>query len=297
MSGFLPTFIEVATASVQPERVALVAHGILGSASNWRGFVRKLAETDALAATVRWLLVDLRHHGGSAASDVRPPLPDTVLSCAKDLVALTDSLGVTPALTIGHSFGGKVVLAHADHLVATGGTPPRGVWLLDSSLSTEDVSASASRDDATTGDDVARVIAALRQIPLPIENREALVTTLRDRGFSLGLAQWMTTNVEGRTGEGYRWRFDLDGIEALIGDYFATDAWAMVTTVAARTKVGVVRGGRSDRVPDNDATRLTTLPGVEVHTLAEAGHWVHVDDPEGLRRLFAQAVADAFVSD
>ncbi len=297
MSGFLPTFIEVATASVHPDRVALVAHGILGSASNWRGFVRKLVETDALAATVRWLLVDLRHHGGSAASVVRPPLPDTVKACAKDLVALTDSLGVTPTLSLGHSFGGKVVLAHADHLVATGRTAPRGVWLLDSSLSTEDVSAGASRDDATTGDDVARVIAALREIPVPIESREALVTTLRDRGFSLGLAQWMTTNVEGRAGQGYRWRFDLDGIEALIGDYFATDAWAMVATVAAKTKVGVVRGGRSDRVSEQDVSRLQSMPGVEVHTLAEAGHWVHVDDPEGLRRLFVQAVAEAFVSD
>jgi pimeloyl-ACP methyl ester carboxylesterase len=88
-----------------------------------------------------------------------------------------------------------------------------------------------------------------------------------------------------------------DGIEALIGDYFATDAWAMVATVAAKTKVGVVRGGRSDRVRDEDVTRLQSMSGVEVHTLAEAGHWVHVDDPEGLRRLFVQAVAEAFVSD
>jgi len=308
VSGFLPAFIEVATASADPTdptgsadparathpaRVALVAHGILGSASNWRSFIRKLVDTDALAATFRWLLVDLRHHGSSSASVERPPLPDTVLSCAKDLVALTDSLGVTPTLSLGHSFGGKVVLAHADHLVTTGRTPPRGVWLLDSSLSPEDVSANASRDGASTGDDVARVIAALRTIALPIESREALVTTLRDMGFSLGLSQWMTTNVQGRAGPGYRWRFDLDGIEALISDYFATDAWAMVASVAARARVGVVRGGKSDRVSDSDATRLGTMPGVEVHTLAEAGHWVHVDDPDGLRRLFVRAVADA----
>lgn len=269
MSGFLPSYLEVVPSGTTPSKVALVAHGIMGSASNWRGFFRKLAE-DPAARDHRFILVDLRHHGKSEGA----PPPDTVRSCAEDLVALTEHLGVAPDVTIGHSFGGKVVLAHAD-LVS-----PRRVMVLDSSLGTE-----ASVREGT-GDEVSRVIGALRSLSPPFPTREALVDALTERGFSLGLARWMTTNLEGQAGEGYRFRFDLEGIERLIGDYFATDAWPILGRLGGRAHV--VRGERSDRIGLADVERLATL-GVEVTNLA-AGHWVHVDAPDALRAVIAQTL-------
>lgn len=302
-AGFIPSFIEVSAPGLGAEaELALVVHGILGSASNWRGFVRKLVETDPNAARLRWVLVDLRHHGASARGAVdeggaRPPPPDDLEGCADDLIRLTDHLGARVALTLGHSFGGKVVLAHAERLRAVGRELPRGVWFLDSSLSVEaplaeEPSGDTPRPEASTGDQVMRVIGALRRIPLPIPSREALVAALREQGFSLSLSQWMTTNVEGSVADGYRWRFDLDGIERLIAAYFATDAWPIATAIAPLTRVRAVSGGRSDRLSGADLARLRAMAGVEVMTLEEAGHWLHVDDPEGLRGLFARAALE-----
>lgn len=269
MSDFIPSHIEVLAAGSEPSKVALVAHGIMGSASNWRGFFRKLVEEPA-ARDYRFILVDLRHHGKSEGA----PPPDTVQSCAKDLVALTEHLGVRPDVTIGHSFGGKVVLAHADLVL------PRRVMVLDSSLGIDD----SVREG--TGDEVSRVISALRALSPPFPTREALVDALTEQGFSLGLARWMTTNLEGQAGEGYRFRFDLEGIERLIGDYFATDAWPILGRLGGRAHV--VRGERSDRISLADVERLETL-GVEVTNLA-AGHWVHVDAPDALRATISRVL-------
>lgn len=271
--GFIPSHLEVVAAGANPEKVALVAHGIMGSASNWRGFFRRLVE-DPRGAAYRWVLVDLRHHG---RSDGTPPGPDTVRSCAEDLVALTRNLGVTPTVTLGHSFGGKVVLGHADLAPVT----PERVLVLDSSLGIE-----RPAEPGSTVDDVFRVIDGLRSLPSPIPSREALVEALTGQGFSLMLARWMTTNLEGSADTGYRFRFDLDGIARLIGDYFTLDAWPMIGRLGARAHV--VRGDRSDRIPEVDAARLAEL-GVPVTTLA-AGHWVHVDAPDALREVIASAL-------
>lgn len=278
MATFLPSHLEVVAPGAHPSRVALVAHGIMGSASNWRGFFRKLVEearpdTPAVA-DFRWLLVDLRHHGRNAAT---PPPPDTVSACAHDLIALTDHLGVTPEVTIGHSFGGKVVLAHS----MAAPRPPGRVVVLDSSFGVEPPTSTRA-----VGDDVFRVIDALKGQAIPVVSREALVESLTAKGFSLGLARWMTTNLEGSATDGYRFRFDLDGIGRLIADYFEVDAWPILKELGSRGLV--VRGTRSDRVSQDDVVRLHTL-GVPLVEL-DAGHWVHVDAPEALRRILAEAV-------
>lgn len=272
-AGFIPSHLEVVAAGASPTKVALVAHGIMGSASNWRGFFRRLVE-DPRGAAYRWVLVDLRHHG---RSDGAPPGPDTVRSCAQDLVALTRHLGVTPTVTVGHSFGGKVALSYA----ALAPITPERVFVLDSSLGVE-----RPAEPGQTGDDVFRVIDGLRSLPSTLPSRDALVEALTGQGFSLGLARWMTTNLEGSAAEGYRFRFDLDGIGRLIGDYFTLDAWPLVEKLGAR--VQVVRGDRSDRVPEVDVGRLGVL-GVPVTTLS-AGHWVHVDAPDALREVIAAAL-------
>ena len=103
-----------------PDRWALLCHGILGSRRNWRSFARKLVDRQPDLGVVA---VDLRNHGDS------PPLdgPHTLASCAADLARLSEQLGIQPAILIGHSFGGKVVLKHAESL-------PAGleqVWVLD----------------------------------------------------------------------------------------------------------------------------------------------------------------------
>lgn len=275
---FVPHHLEVCAPGVTPARAALVVHGILGSAANWRSFVRKLVDTDPVAATFRWVLVDLRNHGDSLGA----PPPHTVRACAEDLSALEQALGLPFALSFGHSFGGKVALAHAALAPAL-----QGVWVLDTPLGLEPV------DDPLARSEVGRVMALLDTIPEPLPGRAELQARLEAAGLSRALAQWMTTNVRGTADTGYRWRFDLGGCKALIADYFALDAWPIARALAHRMAVHCVRGGRSDRFSVVELAQLEASPFIASHLLPSAGHWLHVDDPDGLRGLFAQAVRGA----
>ena len=66
------------------------------------------------------------------------------------------------------------------------------------------------------------------------------------QGFSLAIAAWMTTNLKRSPEGGLVWRFDLDGVEALIRDYFREDLWSMIEE-DHDCEVHLVRAQRSDR--------------------------------------------------
>jgi esterase len=245
-------------------RVALVVHGILGSGNNWRGFCKRLAER---CPDWRFVLVDLRGHGRSRSGSP----PHTVQAAAEDLLALP----LEPEALIGHSFGGKVVLAAA----ATRSSSLEQVWVLDAQP--------GPLVDAADHSEVVRVIAALRGVPQPLAGRSELVDLLKGLGFSRSLALWMTTNLK-QTPEGLVWRFDLDVVEQLIADYFERDLWPLLENPPMGTELHVLRAMASDRWSPEELERFEALPpwrGTELHELPDSGHWVHVDNPNGLLEI------------
>lgn len=253
-------------------RTAFLLHGILGSKQNWRVFSRRLAQR---LPDWRMVTVDHRNHGDFSGA----PGPHTLQACADDLARLADHLGA-PEVVSGHSFGGKVALTYAH---AHGGDLEQ-VWVLDA-LPGRD-------DDALSGgsNEVLAVMAALREIPVPLERRDDVVGELRLRGFSHGLARWMTTNLTRGQG-GYVWRFDLDAAHSMITDYFRQDLWPVVEAPRVAPEIHLVRAARSDRWTPGVLDRLANPPAgsaATLHVLEDAGHWVHADNPEGLLDLMVE---------
>lgn len=244
------------TATVQgapsegPRRRCLVLHGILGSGLNWRTFAKRLAEQ---SPGWEFELVDLRAHGRSTGFTA----PHTVESAARDLL----ELGPADAV-IAHSFGGKVALAYGQI------APVEQIWVLDASPGPLPPSA--------MDNDVARVIAAIGEVPQPLDTRSELIEFLRDRGFSRPISLWMTTNLTAK-GDGLVWRFDLPAVRALIGDYFHLDAWPWVDE-----RVRLVRAEDGGRWHGDELVRFEQHNGL---VLRDSGHWVHVDNPDGLLQL------------
>lgn len=251
-----------------PERWAWLLHGILGSGQNLRTVARRL-----VVDLPGWgfILPDLRNHGDSHAE----PPPHTIAACAADLDTLAAHLGLDVRTAIGHSFGGKVAMAWGAAREARGERVD-AVWALDVPPGKPDV-------PLATQSEVVRVVGALRQVPMPLPRREAIVERLVAGGFSPMLGQWMTTNLRPQDG-GFVWRFDLDGIEQLLRSYAATDLWPWLASPARRARVDVVRAGRSERWSDAELAKFSA-PNLHLHVMENAGHWVHVDDPDGLHRL------------
>lgn len=251
-------------------------HGILGSGSNWRGFARRFVERNPGWSAV---LVDQRNHGDSVGA----PSPHTLSACADDLWELAGELGGPPQLLVGHSFGGKVALTFAGQAGRLGATGPGAlerVWVLDAFPGPWP---GRPEDDA----EVVAVIGALSRIPQPLAAREDVVSHLTAAGFSMGLARWMTTNLR-HDGQGYRWRFDLVAVREMIADYFVADLWPVLDEPGPGLHIDVVRAEHSLRWSEQERARFAALPPdgpVRLHLLPDSGHWVHVDNPDGLMEM------------
>lgn len=252
--------------------VAFILHGILGSLGNWRSWARRFVRE---LPTWRAVLVDLRNHG---ANEPAPP-PHDLEACAKDLARLARALEVQPRVVVGHSFGGKVALTYARDQAEPS---LEQVWVLDSQL----------HGDPKEDREPASLIAHLRDMPAPFESREGMARRLTSAGFSPSVASWMTTNLERRGDGRFDWRFDLEGVVEMMRAYFATDLWPVVEDDDPYgPQLHIVRAERGDRWPDAVIERLETAAALSrrvfFHVLPDAGHWVHVDNPEGLLELVA----------
>jgi pimeloyl-ACP methyl ester carboxylesterase len=255
------------------EKTAMVLHGALGSAQNFNRFAQKLARA---RPEYRYVLVDLRHHGQSTGA----PPPNTLAACAADLSALGRSLGHEPEVLIGHSFGGKVAIEYARQ----GAPALQQVWVLDA------VPGAQAQTDQT---EIAAVIRAVRAVPMPAAQRRDVTRHLVEQaGLSSGLAEWMGTNLK-RQDDAYVWTFDLGGIEELMADYFRVDLWDFLASARERPEFQLIVAERSDRWTPALRERARALPAasrVVYQELADSGHWVHVDNPEGLLAIMQTAL-------
>lgn len=243
----------------------LVLHGIYGRGRNWTTISKRfVVERPDWAA----VLVDLRHHGDSPA--MTPP--HTIDNAATDLANFEDATGLHAAAVVGHSFGGKVALAHAerghDHL--------EQVWIVDSTPEARPPAGSAWG-----------MMAAIRAMPSTFASRAEAGALLQGAGFSAGVAAWMTSNLEYDEGR-YVWALEFDAMEQMLRDFFAGDFWSVVEAPPEDTVLHFVKAVDSSTLSDEAAARIEEAGRRHgrafVHRLA-GGHWLHVDNPDGLLDL------------
>ena len=79
----------------------------------------------------------------------------------------------------------------------------------------------------------------------------------------------------------------------MLSDYFEADFWPFLRAVPPSMVVHVVRAARSDRWRAADLAHFADVQAggrVRLHVLPDAGHWVHVDNPNGLSDLLVDAL-------
>jgi pimeloyl-ACP methyl ester carboxylesterase len=244
----------------RPGRWLYLAHGIFGAGRNWRAVARRVVERCPAWGAV---LLDLRHHGESTGF----PPPDTIAACAADIARLEEMTGRPASAILGHSFGGKVALEYA----ATAPPSLAQAWIVDSTLSSGE-----PRGDAV------QMLRTLRGLPCTFADRAAAVEALEASGFDPSVAGWMSTNLE-PSGNGLRWRFDLDALSSLLHDFFETDSWSVVEAAGgpelhfvAATESGILTGpelARLERAERQGRVRLYHVRG---------GHWLNAENPSAL---------------
>ena len=267
-------------------RTAFVIHGLLGQARNWRTFAKRLAQrvSDAGGPTWRFVLVDLRHHGGSRWSVHKRDPPSTLDAAAEDLRALATAVGA-PRMVIGHSLGGKVALTYGG--AALSRSEPLTVWALDSS------------PGEVVGDPhgVAVILDAVAALP-PVLDSRAQAGELLHGKVPDSIKAWLVSSLvpidnesqDGAATQGpLRFVFDLAGAWQLYDDYRARCAWHLFETPPAGVEVHMIRASKSKSwdMPSSKARLAALSPhaAARLHTVHGAGHWLHVTHPEEVMQI------------
>jgi pimeloyl-ACP methyl ester carboxylesterase len=258
---------------VRPERAIAFLHGILGSGKNL-----KTVATEFLEQRPGWsaCLVDLRGHGESPKGTPEP----SVEAAARDVVALATRVGLPLTSIVGHSFGGKVAL----EVARVGLASLREVVTLDSVPS--------ARAPITGGDSPLAIMKIIESLPEPVASISAFVDSLERAGLTRALGQWLAGSLQ-RKKDGVRFALDLEEVRALILDYFARDMWPVVESPPGETRIHLVIGERSDSYSEADRQRAMQIAAISDRVTVDvlpAGHWVHVDDPDGVLKTLLKRI-------
>jgi len=236
-------------------RVVILLHGLFGSSDNWHTVTQRLEQTFHVFA------LDQRNHGRSPHSE---EMDYPVM--AADVDRFFAARGLERALVLGHSMGGKTAMQLALHF-------PRRVEKLV-------VADMAPRAYAPAHD---QIFAALLALDLPkFQTRPQIEDALAPAIPNPVLRRFLLKNLgRGPTG-GFFWKMNLRDI--------AANYWRLREPVAGAapfTKpVLFIRGGESKYLqPEDEPLIHEWFPAAEIQTIAEAGHWVHADQPEEFLRL------------
>ena len=227
----------------------VMLHGLFGSARNLATVQTKLS------ARHRVVAMDLRNHGASPHA-----WGMEYESLAADVAETLDAIGVAACAVVGHSMGGKVAMRLALD------APARVTRLV-----VADIAPVAYRGA------FGEYAAAMAALPLVANVSRAqadawLATLVRDAGVRAFLLQNLVT------GAGGGWRIGLAEIAAGLPDVLDWPA-------TARRYEGptlFVGGERSDYVTvAHHEVIVAAFPNARFATVANAGHWLHADNPEG----------------
>ena len=239
------------TYGVRDDNPIIIAHGLFGSARNWRAIAKRLA----LGRFV--ICVDMRNHGASAHVDQM-----SYADMAGDLAHMAREFGGN-ARIIGHSMGGKATmlaaLAEPDAI--------RGVLIAD-----------IAPVPYTHSAENRRYIEIMQSVDLAqISSRSdldaALAAHLDDKSLRAFFAQSLDLS-----GNAPRWVLNLPVLYASIDDIVGfPDVGGTYTGPAL-----FLAGATSSYVTDDGKTAARHLfPSARFASLKDAGHWLHAENPRG----------------
>ncbi|ANG92046.1 esterase [Enterobacteriaceae bacterium 155047] len=235
----------------------VLVHGLFGSLDNLGVLARDLVKDRDI------LQVDMRNHGLSGRSNDM-----TYAAMAEDLRETLDANNIEKATLIGHSMGGKAVMA------LTALAPARVDQLVVIDVAPVDY-------DVRRHDEIFAAINAVTQAG--VTTRQQAATVMREHLAEEGVVQFLLKSfVDGS------WRFN---VPVLWDQYPHIVGWQPVPAWQHPTLF--IRGGNSPYVTDayRDAL-LAQFPQARAHVIAGAGHWVHAEKPDAVLRAIRRYLGE-----
>lgn len=245
-------------------RPLLILHGLFGAGRNWRSLACRLA-----AGGYGVYLVDQRNHGESPWQDSM-----SYREMAGDLADFIEIRGLSCADMLGHSMGGKTVmrlalqepqLCHRLIILDISPVPyPNRFDNLLEALLSLPVETCRTRIEAD------------RFLAHHVSNRE--------------LRQFLLQNLQCSGDGGYRWGLNLEAIRDALDEIH--DFSEPVEGVYFPRPALFLHGMDSDYVlPEHRDEILGLFPHAEILGIANAGHWLHSEQPDAVARQVLRFLA------
>ncbi len=235
----------------------VLVHGLFGSLDNLGVLARDLVRDYSI------LQVDMRNHGLSPRA---PEMDYSVM--AQDLLDTLDAHDIEKATFVGHSMGGKAVMA----LTALAADRIDGLVAIDIAP----VRYAERRHD--------EIFAAINAVTdAGCATRQQAATVMRQHLNEEGVIQFLLKSFA--DGE---WRFN---VPVLWQHYSQITGWQPLP--AWDRPALFIPGGNSPYV--NEACReplLAQFPQARAHVIAGAGHWVHAEKPEAVLRAIRRYLTE-----
>jgi len=235
----------------------VLVHGLFGSLDNLGILARDLvADHDIIQ-------VDMRNHGLSPRSpEMNYP------AMAQDLLDTLDARQIEKAIFIGHSMGGKAVLA------LTALAPERIERLVAIDIAPVDYH--VRRHD--------EIFAAINAVTdAQASSRQQAASVMRQHLQEEGVIQFLLKSfVDGE------WRFN---VPVLWDQYPHIVGWE--TIPAWEHPALFIPGGNSPYVTEAYREQLLAqFPQARAHVIAGAGHWVHAEKPDAVLRAIRRYLSE-----
>lgn len=224
----------------------IILHGFFASSRNWRQIAQKLAQDFHI------YVPDCRNHGASPHNEIMD-----YAAMAQDLLVFINQHHLEQVNLLGHSMGGKTAMWFAlnypnkmDKLIIADIAPVSYVHSFDN------------------------LVDNLKTLPVDeINSRKQADDYLAPLITELGYRQFLLQNlilIEGH----YSWRIDLDIFKQTASNIVAFPDTAYLTPYLGKTLF--LKGGDSTYVKE---ASYTLFPNAEFTAIADAGHWLHVQQP------------------
>lgn len=242
----------------------VILHGLFGAGRNWKQLAQLLGEH------YRVYLPDARNHGASPWTTSM-----SYTDMALDVAALIEREGLQQPFVVGHSMGGKTAMALALLQPQTIG-----------GLAVIDIAPEAYTDRFS------KYVAAMRSLDVaPASSRRELQQALTASLGPNAAVDFLLQNLR-RENERFDWRINLLAAGASMGELCG------FPEALRQGRYGgpalFAHGADSDYVQPGSVAGIRALfPHAELQSIADAGHWVHTDQPEALLCALQDWLADA----
>jgi pimeloyl-ACP methyl ester carboxylesterase len=229
---------------------AVILHGLFGSSDNWSTIGKAIADQG-----YRVSLVDLRNHGLSPHDD-----RFDLVSMAEDVNTLITNEGMHHPILIGHSLGGKVAMRYAcqypDQLSA--------MVVLDI----------APKSYTVRHHDIVQALLEVSQQPMT--SRKMVDEQLSPMVPDFSVRQWLMKSLYWKEKDRLDWRFNLPVIAQSLRQAVADSQCDMPINIPTL----FLRGENSNYIEKTDFAAIQkSFSNATIETIANAGHWLHADQP------------------